>query len=51
MLLLVDAEERPAFSAPWPAREPLLAGGAMSTTMPTALLGKDGRDREGDVER
>jgi len=42
MPLLADTEERPAFSAaaPWPR----LAGGEMSTTMPTARLGSAGRD-------
>lgn len=51
MLLLADVEDRPAFSVPWPRGCPLLAGGAMSTTMPTALLGSKGRDRVGDVDR
>lgn len=39
MLLLEDAVERPALSAPWP----FLAAGQMSTTMPTVLLGSDER--------
>ena len=38
MLLLVDVDERPALSIRW-----FLAGGEMSTTMPTALLGSEGR--------
>ena len=46
MLLLADVEERPAFSVPWPR----FAGGAISTTMPTALLGSEGRDRAGEVD-
>lgn len=44
MLLLADAEARPVFSAAGLR----LAGGAMSTTMPTARLGSEGRDRAGD---
>lgn len=51
MLLLADVEERPAFSMPWPDLDPFLAGGAMSTTMPTALLGSEGRERGGEVDR
>lgn len=51
MLLLVDVEERPAFSMPWLRWWPLLAGGEMSTTMPTALLGSEGRGKVGDVDR
>lgn len=47
MLLLADVDERPAFSTPWPRWGPTLAGGEMSTTMPTALLGSEGRDRGG----
>lgn len=46
MLLFADAEERPVFSAP----EPRFAGGAMSTTMPTARLGNKGREAGGDVD-
>lgn len=51
MLLLEDVEERPAFSTPWPRWWPFLAGGDISTTMPTALLGSEGRDRVGDDDR
>ncbi len=51
MLLLADVEERPAFSVPWPRWWPFLPGGEISTTMPTALLGSEGRDGVGDVDR
>lgn len=51
MLLLADVEERPAFSVPWLRGWPFLAGGEISTTKPTALLGSEGRDTGGDVDR
>lgn len=47
-MLLLAEEDRPAFSEPWLRECPVLAGGAMSTTMPTALLGNEGRDKVGD---
>lgn len=50
MLLLADVDERPAFST-LPRCAALLAGGQMSTTIPTALLGSAGRGRVGDVDR
>lgn len=50
MLLLAEVEERPAFSTP-PRWVAFLAGGQMSTTIPTALLGSAGRGRVGDVDR
>lgn len=46
MLLFEDVDERPVFSA----LRGFLAGGAMSTTIPTARLGSDGRDSGGDVD-
>lgn len=51
ILLLAEVDERPAFSAPFPPLGPLLLGGAISTTMPTALLGSEGRGGVGDAER
>jgi len=45
MLLLEEADERPDRSLPG------LAGGAMSTSMPTARLGSEGRDAGGEKDR
>lgn len=50
MLLFAAVDERPAFSTP-PRWVVLLAGGQMSTTIPTALLGSAGRCRVGDVDK
>ena len=53
MLLLEEEEEddeRPDLSAPGPRCWPGLAGGAMSTSMPTARLGSEGRDIGGEEE-
>lgn len=51
VMLLFAVVERPAFSMPWPRWWPFLAGSEISTTMPTALLGSEGRDGVGDVDR
>lgn len=48
---LLEDEARPVFSRPWPRCWGLLAVGGTSTTIPTALLGSEGRDRAGDVDR